>query len=97
VRRKGKFKTVRAGLSAEEAIKLGKEKTEGSLAASFKVVGAGGTALSIKEAAGSLGGRFRPAKKDSTTFVQKAAFRLSSLGEKREIRSARRNPLRGIL
>lgn len=94
VRRKGKFTRVTGDLlPAAEALKVGKELTGKSLAASFKIVGATGETIGEREALGALGPSYRGAKRERGVFVQKAGYRLSSLGERQEIKATRRGSL----
>ncbi|CAK0746481.1 hypothetical protein CCP3SC15_1440003 [Gammaproteobacteria bacterium] len=96
VRKKGKFSQVNRGLLGEaEALSLGKQTVQKSLAASFKVVTPSGKALSAAEGLPTLGGTFRTAKKDKSIFVQKAPFRLSSREERTSIQAAKKG-FRGL-
>lgn len=97
VKQKGRFtKVSKTPLSSEEALALGKRKVKGTIAASFKVTGSGGNPLNPREGLGALGPEFRLSKTDSDVFVQRSEYRLSSLGEKQDIRAAQR-PRRGRL
>jgi hypothetical protein len=97
VRRRGKFKKLNPDpLPLDKAITVGKQKVKSTLAASVRIVDQSGKSADARTTLAGLGRAFRPAKKDSTTFVQKAPFRLSSRGERQDIQAARKNRKGGL-
>ena len=89
VRRRGKFSVVAVG-TVEEVTKKADERVRNTAAASFKVE-SGGKKLGFSSFAGfAKAGFYRPSKIDTAIAVQKRSTRLSSFGEKREIRPRRR-------
>lgn len=85
-RRKGKFSPKFKSTSLFAATNVGKKLARETLGASFRVKEAR-TGKFVKLAPSQ---EFRPSKRDSFILVQKAPARLSSLGERREIKKARR-------
>jgi hypothetical protein len=76
------------GLELTQAARLGKKMNLESASASFKITKSGGRELSSKELSmveREAGSKFTRGKKDSSRFVQKNQFRISSSGEKRDI------------
>ena len=83
VRRRGKFSQVNAApLELERAVSRGRGLVEGSLAASFKLspIDGGRVDFSLP---GSI---YRASKREAGVFVQKVGKRLSSIGERQEIK-----------
>lgn len=100
VRRRGKFRPILVGVGLEEAVLTGQSITDTTLAASFEVTEAG----TLQPVQGSLRTalesfvnprQFLPSKRTPDVFVEQARFRLSTFGEKAEIRSSKSNKFRG--
>lgn len=91
VRRQGKFRALRSGLSLGEAIGEGRRVTLGTAAASFRIKGAGGVVSSSSILQNLRPSIFTRSKREEGVVVQRREKRLSSFGEKAEIR-----PKRGV-
>jgi len=85
VRRGGKFYNVGTTKTLNQAIGLGKTKVSKTLAATYRIKGAKGLPLPTQK-----GFYSKTSKKEGLVFVEKRKFRLSKLGEKLEIQSAKR-------
>ncbi len=91
VRRFGKFKTIAGGLSLPRAIGVGRERVGKTLAATFKIIpttGSISTAFRVPKG-------FRRGK--GLTFIERRGLRLSTIGETREITTAKRRKRRASL
>lgn len=88
IRRKGKFRTIGAGLRLGKAISIGQEKVKGTLAATYKIFPAqkGIITGGIRTPTG-----FYRSKKTPRTFIEKRRFRLSTPTEVKEIKIAKRS------
>lgn len=87
VKRFGKDVSIGSAASKTEAAQKLLSTLKGSLRASG-YVSSGGSRVNL---AGLYGSEFGPSKRDMLRVVQKARFRLSTGGEKLEIKQARRN------
>jgi hypothetical protein len=96
VRRRGKFERVNArSLTLQEAFKMGESNVRSTAAASFKVTPVGGRTPTRSSVPMSFG----ESKKSPGVYVQKNRFRISSVGEKRQItlKGIAKNKSRGFL
>lgn len=84
VRRRGKFKSIASGLNLEQAFNVGRSRTAGTLAATFKVQG--GRKLQLK----TPKGYYSKPTKSGTLFIERRGLRLSTIGETREIQRSKR-------
>jgi hypothetical protein len=83
VRRRGKFKPIATSTSLSKALSIGKERVGGTLAATFRVKDIGKLP--------SLPKGFRTKQtKSGVEFIEKRKFRLSRVGEKKEIQQSKR-------
>lgn len=85
VRRYGKFKSIGTTEDLNRAIGAGVSKTRTTLGRTYKITG--GNLKGLKTPKGYYS---KLTKKGETVFIQKAKTSLSSTGEKREIKKARR-------
>lgn len=85
VRRGGKFYNIGTTKTLSAAIGLGKTRVSKTLAATYRIKGAKGLPLPTQK-----GFYSKTSKKNGLVFVEKRKFRLSKLGEKLEIQSAKR-------
>lgn len=95
VRRQGKFTQINnQGLRLEDAFKLGTNRVQNTLAASFQIIDERtNEPVSATQAGQFLGPQFGSSKKNPDVFVQGRNFRLGTPGEKVEIRAAQNNLL----
>lgn len=89
VKRKGKFVSVGTFTNVESAFSRAKSVVEDTVSASYKVERVGGFG-SVKPVGLGFSSRFASSKRDPNVVVQKRQYRISSVGEKRDLRSARR-------
>lgn len=83
VRRYGKFRTIGTGLSLGKAINLGKQRTAGTLGATYKITG---KTINLP----TPFGYYKKPTKEGTLFIELPKYRLSTGGEKLEIQYAKR-------
>lgn len=95
VRRQGKFTQINnQGLRLEDAFKLGTNRVQNTLAASFQIIDERtNEPVRSTQASQFLGSQFGSSKKNPDVFVQGRNFRLGTPGEKVEIRAAQNNLL----
>ena len=84
-RRYGKFNPIGKASNLNEAFNIGKRFGNNTLGATFKIQG--GKGLSFKTPTGYYA---KNNKKNGQLFIQKNKFRLSSLGEKSEIKRSKK-------
>jgi len=88
VRRGGKFRTIAGGLSLPRAIGVGRERVGKTLAATFKIIPTTGSiSTAFRTPKGFRRGR-------GLTFIERRGLRLSTIGETREITTARKRKRR---
>jgi len=89
IRRRGEWKPYAITGSLNQALDVGKEYTSGTLGASFKISGVG----SLPK---TPAGYYTKKEKGSKIFIEKRKYRLSKLGEKREIQQAKKKKKRKV-
>ena len=85
VRRGGIFKTIGRTQTLGKALSLGSKRVSNTLAATFRIRGSGGKGISGFKLPKSI----KQVKGKERTFMELPKFRLSSAGEKKEIKLAR--------
>lgn len=87
VRRRGRWERVAGGLDLQDAVKISEKAVLGSAAASFRLQENGGKRARFGDVKSFLKpGFFRASKREPGVIVQRRGKRLSSPGEKAEIR-----------
>ena len=87
VRRGGVFKTIGSGLSLSKALSVGRGKVSTSLGATFKITSPKGTVGGLTP----KGFYQKTSKKEGITYIELPKYRISTGGEKREIKLAKWN------
>lgn len=87
VRTRGQWQRLAGGVDLKSAVGIGKERVLGSAAASLKIEKRGGGAVTLSELTGFFKqDTFRASKREPGVIVQRRSKRISSPGEKAEIR-----------
>lgn len=91
VRSGGKFKTIASGLGITEATRRGASIVGTTTSASFRLTPESSSRQPLfSDISSNLPFGFRPAKRDASIIVEKRGFRISTTGEKKGLRLAKR-------